>query len=163
MTDNEHPINQLLKLTAAQLRLSKYESAGPVETLSATFTELARITSELFAQSQHNSQNPVNQFLFEQLTQMIQNAVVAFQFYDRLSQNMDHIIEHLESAQQLLEQGKSEHHEVWQEVILDMKKSYTMENERKIYNAIMQGASVDQAMLVCKTPKPDDSSDIEFF
>ena len=105
------------------------------------------------------------------LTGKIQQAVIAFQFYDRLSQRLDHASHNLEKIGHLIADSGDRYEEsAWRKVQHEIKSSYTMEAERIMFEHIMRGHSVAEALEIYhhqfnKSEEEDFNTDddVEFF
>ncbi len=163
MSNLKTPLNQILLLCEAQLKMLRDESDLPVKKLSEHFTELAHMTHQLFVLNNKSANPSIDNFLFEQLKLKIQESIVAFQFYDRMIQQINHVVEHIESANVLLEQEIDEQHHHLALAMSLIRKNYTMENQRVIFDAIINGKSVEDALSESKNQQKQDNSDIELF
>jgi arginine deiminase len=162
MHDNKKPISELLKLSMAQLKMAQQESENPVNTLTENFIELADLSSQLLKQNKQSKSPLLNQFLVEQLHKKIQACVVAFQFYDRLSQRLEHIMAHIDKAEKILQRKHPEDKDI-QSIFQEIKSSYSMEQERKLLEAILQGQSIEQALQQAQSNSQTNNDSIELF
>ena len=64
----------------------------------------------------------------------VSEALIALQFFDRVAQRMEHAIAVIEGVQSTK----------------DMCKRFTMEDERSLYEALVKGANVNQAVNIAK-------------
>jgi hypothetical protein len=100
----------------------------------------------------------------------IQNSVVAFQFHDRISQRLHNVTNALHSLSDLINSiERMGDPDEWRQLQNTIKQSYSMESERLMFEHIMLGASVDDALAIYRhhfddLPETDDSGDdIEVF
>ncbi len=99
----------------------------------------------------------------------ISSAIVAFQFYDRLCQRIEHVAKGLDELSLLLgEEGKLNDSQGWKGLRDHIKDLYTMKEEFIMFEAIMQGASAKEALLVYKNAmesqsSQEDDGDVELF
>ena len=71
----------------------------------------------------------------DNITNEVMNTVIALQFFDRISQRMDHAVQAIEAiGDAASEKSKT----------LDQR--FTMDDERILYNALVEGCTVDQAL-----------------
>ncbi len=64
----------------------------------------------------------------------VTEALMALQFFDRITQRMDHAVATIEGVQSTQ----------------DMRKRFTMEDERVLYDALSKGANLDLAVNMAK-------------
>lgn len=94
----------------------------------------------------------------------IQSAIVAFQFYDRMVQCLQHVTCNLNGLSKLLESPERLYNpEEWLKFQNQIRSRYTMESEKLMFDAIFQGKSVEEALAVKNTPHPDPTDNIELF
>jgi hypothetical protein len=102
----------------------------------------------------------------------VQESVIAFQFYDRISQRLDHVTGSINHLRDLIGNPNQIYNPTsWKALQDEIRNSYTMEAERIMFEHIMQGASVTEALEIYhhhfaleKSQKEEDSDDeIELF
>lgn len=147
----------MLALTVAQIETSMKEGDKSVNQLTDSFTDLASHSQEIIAEAQKLDEDIPHEALIrknmlqaaEGLTGKIQQAVIAFQFYDRLSQRLDHASHNLEKIGHLIADSGDRYEEsAWRKVQDEIKSSYTMEAERIMFEHIMRGHSVAEALEI---------------
>ena len=169
----------MLALTVAQIETSMKEGDKSVNQLTDSFTDLASHSQEIIKEAQKLDENIPHEALIrenmlqaaEGLTGKIQQAVIAFQFYDRLSQRLDHASHSLEKIGHLIADSADRYEEnAWRKVQNEIKSSYTMEAERIMFEHIMRGHSVAEALEIYQHQFNKDEEgnfntddDIEFF
>ncbi|MDP5212788.1 hypothetical protein ORJ66_06995 [Pseudoalteromonas tunicata] len=156
---------RLMKLCMAQMQLSLQQSDKEVEKLTSSFQELANICPQLETTiKQLNLTEHIEiDALHEKMRQQVNQSIVAFQFYDRLSQQLNYVINNLELLSQLTQDNTNLADESkWLELRTHVLKSYSMESEHLIFQAIMAGKDVPEAIQLQQTSsQPND--DIELF
>jgi hypothetical protein len=168
----------MLALTVAQIETSMKEGDKSVNQLTDSYTDLANHSQEIIAEAQKLDESTPHEALIrknmlqaaEGLTGKIQQAVIAFQFYDRLSQRLDHASHNLEKIGHLIADSSDRYEEsAWRKVQDEIKSSYTMEAERIMFEHIMRGHSVAEALEIYHhqfNKKEEDfntDDDVEFF
>ncbi len=167
----------MLYLAVCQIEATMVDSNHSVDTLTRSFTSLANHTSDVSEQIQTLTR-PDELQVFKQdisataaeMKQNINASIGAFQFYDRVCQRLDHVARSLEKVSNVME---SEQHlsnpDAWRKIQLDIKSSYTMEAEHRMFEYIMQGGSVKDALRIYQTElantpeKPKSDDEIELF
>lgn len=146
----------MLYLAICQIEATMEDSNTSVDTLTQSFTALAGHTQLMSAQVQ-NLEKPEELDTFKveisttaaKLQTNINASVQAFQFYDRVCQRLDHVSKSLEKVSGLLENTeRSEDITEWQGIQNYIKSSYTMEAERIMFEYIMRGGTVKEALEI---------------
>tara|TARA_B100000446_G_scaffold128876_1_gene120792 strand:- start:486 stop:1091 length:606 start_codon:yes stop_codon:yes gene_type:complete len=169
----------MLALTIAQIETSMKEGDQSVNQLTDSFTDLASHSQEIIEEAKKlNEDSPHEAAIRENMLKAadglngkIQQAVIAFQFYDRLSQRLDHASNSLEDIGHLIANSSQRYEEeAWRKMQENIKSSYTMEAERIMFEHIMRGHSVAEALEIYqhqfnKSAEEafDTDDDIEFF
>lgn len=161
---------KLLGLSVTQIHTGLTDGDNSVGTLTDSFQQLADFCATVQALSSddsahHKSKEEINE-LAANMSSTIDNAIVAFQFYDRLSQRMGHVSGSLEQLSELIKDDDSLNDPVGWKVLRDhIKSSYSLDAEHVMYNAIMDGATTAEALELYKKVmhESDASDDIELF
>ncbi len=162
----------MLYLAVCQIEATMVDSNKSVDTLTHSFTELATHTGEVSEQIQ-KLQKPDEFDAFKadlaatasDMQFNIKASIQAFQFYDRICQRLDHVARSLEKVSNLLnEEDQAFKPEEWRRLQEGIKGSYTMEAERIMFEFIMRGGSVKEALQIYHhhfEKEKDSSTDID--
>jgi len=138
----------MLKLAAAQVEFSLKDGANSVDTLTDSFTTMASSvehiessTAEIFEKyNVLQADQKTVQDNCQQITGKMQQAIVAFQFYDSLVQRMDHVVNSLSKLGDLVSDPARLYSPLeWESLQEGIRGRYTMEKERELFDAILQG------------------------
>jgi hypothetical protein len=103
----------------------------------------------------------------QQTSDKIQTSIIAFQFYDRLQQSLSHVANSLKGLTSLVESPERLYNPVeWKKFQDEIRGHYTMESEKIMFDAVLQGKSIEEAIkLANKANKADenDEDEIELF
>ena len=90
---------------------------------------------------------------------------MAFQFYDRLTQQLSHIQQTMDQLSHLIQDNDNlADEDKWQGLRTQLKNSYSMESEHQIFQAIMDGKTKQQALeLHRQLEQQQDDDDVELF
>jgi protein subunit release factor A len=90
---------------------------------------------------------------------------MAFQFYDRLTQQLSHIQQTMDQLSLLIQDSDNlADEDRWLSLRTQLKNSYSMASEHQIYDAIMEGKTKQQALeMYQQLEKQQDDDDIELF
>ncbi|MEK6748950.1 MAG: hypothetical protein AABY83_07050 [Pseudomonadota bacterium] len=139
----------ILKLAAAQTGLSLSQASDSVNTLTANFSEMVKSIHAIKLEAQKISTQEAQDILAhcEEFLNRVQAALVGFQFYDRMHQRLDHIAHHLENTLQVVsDKGTVNDPAAWQILKDKIKKSYNIEEDRILFEQVMQGKPVKEAV-----------------
>lgn len=168
----------MLALAVAQVESSMKDGEQSVTTLSASFTEMADYVSQIRNLTSKVTPTTLDKYksVIDETTcnleHNVQNAVVAFQFYDRISQRLDHVCNSLDKLGQLINRRESLFNpDCWKDLQDEIKGSYTMDAERVMFEHILLGHSIEEALEIYRhhfdlseKGKDDDTDDeIELF
>ena len=158
---------KLLNLSAAQVDVILQESELSVNTLTESFTDIVEnmqtINNHLIALDDSGSKDQALACCSE-TKDKIQAAIIAFQFYDRMQQCMQHVTSNLKGLSKLVEIPERLYNpNEWQEFQNQIRSRYTMESEKMMFDAILQGKSVDEAIAAKEAYQNNQSDDIELF
>jgi len=146
----------MLCLAVAQIKTSMTDSTESVNELTHSFAEMTH-NFEAIGQSVKSidSFNDVQALKDELLRDLstvsssIHESVVAFQFYDRISQRLNHVADSLDQLGSLIGNPvQLDTPDAWNSLQLSIKSSYTMEAERIMFEHVMDGASVAKALEI---------------
>lgn len=161
---------KLLGLSVTQIHTSLTDGENSIGTLTDSFQKLADFCTTVRSLSDENSAEHRSKEEIEQLANnmslTIDNAIVAFQFYDRLSQRMEHVSGSLERLSELIKDENNLNDQAgWKKLREQIKKTYSLDAEHIMYNAIMAGATTAEALTMYKkvVHEADASDDIELF
>ncbi|WP_430462278.1 hypothetical protein ACQUQU_05665 [Thalassolituus sp. LLYu03] len=141
----------MLALAVAQIDTSLTEGSQSIDKLTGSFTAMADNTRRLLELASSNSDSiPVEiGHLARDLQSEIQQAVIAFQFYDRLTQRLEHVGSSLEEMGHLIADPSQRYLPApWSLLQKQIKGNYTMEAERIMFEHIMAGHSVAEALEI---------------
>ncbi len=179
LTNFSHIKNTLtmLGITIAQIRTSLSDSNTNVDTLSSTFAQIAdnvlTIHDSAVSISCVEPKDQMELELIQAASSAAQakvgQAVVDFQFFDRLDQRLSHVIKSLDDMSALIQNpDRLQDPMAWMELQSNLHDSYSMESERLMFASIMGGSSIEEAIAIyhASTPDPTDESeadDVEMF
>ncbi len=158
----------LLKLAAARIEYSMKDGDESVNSLTDWFTEMTENTTAILSALPQISDLSCQQSIESScraVSDRVQSAIIAFQFYDRMSQRMAHITKILASVSELVaDPVKVNNLNQWNELKQQIMQSYTLDSDRALAEQILEGKSVEEALqnVASGTGKKPDN-DIELF
>lgn len=159
---------KLLSVSVVQLESGAKEGDVSVNTLTDSFTSLVNkvqlINQQLAQLDESDARDKAQQYCIETENE-IQSSIIAFQFYDRLQQCLNHVAENLKGLSTIVETPDKLYSPFeWKKFQDEIRGRYTMESEKIMFDAILQGHNVEEALKIAEDAnKPDDEDDIELF
>lgn len=144
----------MLCLAMAQVETSLNDSSKSVDVLTGSFTEIASDAQALIQTLQGANEGDemlaAKGDMLEKASSILSkmnHAVVAFQFYDRLSQKLAHVNESLSHLGDVIgDQSRVYNPGEWSKIQNEIRSNYTMECERLMFDLIMKGATISEAL-----------------
>lgn len=173
----------VLNLSVAQIELSITDGDNSVNTLIDSFAFMTKHiehieeSSKLIAELSENIEgmDEHNQSLLMQTSELstkMQQAIIAFQFYDKLSQRLDHVSKGLSGLADIVShEMHAKDQEQWEAFKASVRKGTTMREEEELFELIFdQEMPAEEAIETMKNRMRDrihaeeeDAEEIEFF
>jgi len=103
----------------------------------------------------------------ESTQQKMNSSIVAFQFYDRLQQCLSHVSTGLQGLSGIIDNPQRLYNpQEWHNFQTEIRSHYTMESEKIMFDAILNGNSIEEALALAEVqvkPVIEDDDDIELF
>lgn len=163
---------RMLFLAIAQIEIALSESDSSVDDLTEAFTSMVERENEIARSIDQLSTVGTDQKLCLSIkenaaavTSRMQNAIVAFRFYDKLTQRLAHVGSSMEEISNLLDdESRIEEVEEWRNLQASIKSKYSMREEHELFNAVISGTDVRDAIRQYNAAHQADSiDDIELF
>lgn len=161
----------MIELAAAQIEAAMTDSNSSVEVLTHAFTGMAddmqTITDTLRTLPDDGEVGAAKQHLegiSGHVSGMVRQAIIAFQFYDKLVQRLAHVGLSLGELGELVGDGKRvDQPAEWVGLQQYIKKKYSTREEVAMFEAVMQGVPVQAAIARFMADMRDKNDDIELF
>ncbi len=162
---------KLLTISVTQVENSLHVSGNSVDTLTSSFTGMVDNLAAIERTLQSMEDNNIKTEALEHCAatnQMINSSIIAFQFYDRLQQCLTHVTQCLKGLSELVEKPERLYNPAeWSRLQLDIRSRFTMESEKIMFDAVLSGKSIAEALAlaseVSKSTVEDNEDDIELF
>ena len=154
---------KLLALNVAQIQSGMLDGENSIEQIGDSFQSLANFCLKMQSDTTATEET---RSLASNMYQTVNGAIVAFQFYDRLAQRLDHVQQNLLLLADLLSDNeKLDSAEDWASLRNRIRNKYSIESEVTMYEAVMNGATIEEALEIFKSELNKTSSDdaIELF
>jgi hypothetical protein len=159
----------MLELATGQIEAAMKDSNASVDVLTNSFTSMAgfmrMITDAVASLPVDAEQRDGLLGTADQVSGMVHQAIIAFQFYDKLVQRLAHVSHSLGSLSELV----SDHRRIfspyeWVGLQEKIRSKYTTADEVAMFEAVLGGMPVDQAIeQYVGAMKDKGGDDIELF
>ncbi len=164
----------MLNLSVAQIDQSMHEGNASVDTLASSFTTLAsnlsKIKSSIALMNEGNDSENIRREIedsAEHALEKVHAAIIAFQFYDKLTQRLDHVSQSLASLTELMSNPTALYSPPeWHALQENIRSKYTMEEERRMFDKVLSGIPIQEALAEFTEEmhnKESTEDDIELF
>jgi hypothetical protein len=148
----EQQIAHMLELCEAQMESALSESDAAVDALIKAFTRIAdsaqsldAIAKQINAETASGAATAAGPELLKQaatIREQMGAAVVAFQFYDKLTQRLGHVRYSLSSlALFVCNPAQTAQREHWHRLFASLRRLYRTEEERELFQRIIESRS----------------------
>jgi hypothetical protein len=163
---DQQQIVQSLELVITRITLSLQDSEQAVAHIIAAVTAMSDAARRIGEQQVSGPAGKpalleVVQAECSQVQTAVQQAITALQFYDLLSQRMQHVRKNLRAVVNVMQAPERQHPAMWQELSELVRSVYSLEQERRMCSTMFDSLPADE---------PDASrfasarhGDIEFF
>jgi hypothetical protein len=143
----------LLDLCEAQMDAAMRDSDQSVDELVRAFTELveaSRLMSDLAKRlpvdtTGNQESNAELTRRVNAISQQINEAIVAFQFYDKLSQRLGHVRHSLTTlAMFICNRSQTQQRDYWLKLLTSLRRLYRTAEERAVFDLVAEGATADE-------------------
>lgn len=144
----------MLEVAAGQVEAAMKDSNSSVEVLMDTFTSLAATLQHIEVALDTLPDTVGNGLVKGEIQQntrivadKVHHAIIAFQFYDKLVQRLDHVCHGLAGLSRLVADRRRLYDPAeWKALQDEILAKYTMVEERAMFEAVLGGATVKEAL-----------------
>lgn len=144
---------RMMNLAVAQIEISMRDGEDSVGTLTTVFTQMMEQVA-LIEQKTRQSQQPddsVDSIIerCDAISEQMQHAIIAFQFYDKLTQRLTHVSHTLGSLSELVGDSRRLYDpRQWVMLQEQIKSNYSMSAERAMFDMVMQGMTIEEILAM---------------
>lgn len=156
---------KLLSVSSAQVEASMREGDESVTTLTSSFAEivghLEDVRRELNGLEDGTVKDGIERHCLLAHSK-VNNSIVAFQFYDRMQQCLEHVTSNLNGLSNIVENPNLLYNPMeWESLQNMIRDRYTMESEKAMFDAILEGKTIDEAIAIAAEYETEDEKDNE--
>ncbi len=164
---------RMLNLAVAQIDMAMRQSDDSISSLTNSFTSMigkvnaiSAATADLKCDDKAEQIEQIRKNS-ESISSSVNHSIIAFQFYDKLSQRLDHVNHALKSLSDLVEdQGRLFNPAEWKGLKDQIRSRYSMKEEQNMFDFLLAGASIEEALDCCRdkvNSMTSSDDDIELF
>lgn len=161
----------MLEVATGQIEAAMKDSNSSVDVLTDSFTTMAgylgMISSTLASLPDEGETGETKKNVLEaanHVTGMVHQSIVAFQFYDKLTQRLAHVSHSLAALNDLVgDKNRVLSPQEWVVLQQKIRSKYTSVEECAMFDAVMGGMTVHEALEHYMSEMKDKGSDIDLF
>jgi len=155
----------MINVAVARIEHAMIEGDDSFTSLSQSFVETVNSANEITHVIEKLDDSAVKDKIKENcqnISQRVNESIIAFQFYDKLSQRMALVSKTLGSLNDVLEdKEKTNNQDEWINLQNMIRSKYTLDADQEMFDAVLSGMSIEEALKVAVKKTTED--DIEFF
>lgn len=158
----------MLNTVVTQLGWTLRDGDGSVDTLTKSFQSMIDSASAILNAASSMEDGACKDEICkhgQDIYGQMQRVIVAFQFYDMLSQRLNHASGSLEKLAELIGNPvRLSNPDAWREFQQTIRARYTTEADKIMFDAVLNGASLEEAIAIFKAHEAEsESPDMLFF
>lgn len=155
----------MLNVAVSRIERAMIEGDDSVTTLSESFVGIANSTKEIISETKKLDDSPVKNSINEScksISGQVDNSIIAFQFYDRLSQRMAMVSKTLSSLSEVLnDPDKTNTQNEWIALQDTIRSKYTLDADQEMFDAVLMGTPIEEALKI--TVEKTGEGEVELF
>lgn len=155
----------MINVAVARIEHAMLEGDDSINSLSQSFIEIVDSAKKITLSTNELEDSPTKVQIeknCQDISQRVGSSIVAFQFYDKLSQRMVLVSKTLNSLTEVLKDPSKTHNkEEWKHLQNMIRSKYTLDADQEMFDAVLQGMPIHEALKIAVDKTVED--DIEFF
>lgn len=155
----------IINVAVARIEHAMTDGDDSVSILSQSFIDMVKSAQQITENTQELEPSPTKDKIEKEclgISQQIQSSVIAFQFYDKLSQRMSLVSKALHSLTEVLkDQSKTHEQGEWKNLQDTIRSKYTLDSDQEMFDAVINGMPIEEALKIAVEKTIE--NDIEFF
>lgn len=156
----------MLNLAIAHIKRSMIDGDESVHALSNSFTDMVGLNKVIETASTQLEESPEKLAISnacKEIGNRTDAALIAFQFYDILTQRLEHICQSLTAMSDLFNDDERLNLPYeWAALQEKIKSKYRIQGDREMFEAILAGKGIDEALKLGVTQRTA-KDELEFF
>lgn len=155
----------IINVAVARIEHAMTDGDDSVSILSQSFIDMVKSAQQITRDAGELNASPTKDKIEKEcqgITQQIQSSVIAFQFYDKLSQRMALVSKALNSLNAVLkDRSKTHEKEEWTKLQDTIRSKYTLDSDQEMFDAVIKGMPIEEALKVAVEKTTE--HEVEFF
>jgi len=156
---------KLLSVSSAQVEASMREGDDSVTTLTSSFAEIVGHLEDVRKELDDLEDGAVKDDIKKHCLlahNKVNESIVAFQFYDRMQQCLEHVTSNLNGLSNIVDNPNFLYNPMeWRKLQNMIRDRYTMESEKAMFDAILEGKTTQEAISIAAEYENKDEKDDE--
>lgn len=157
---------QMLNLSVTLIEHSMSEGDDSVDTLADAFVQIVSEVEDMMKVVNSLPDSDQKTGLASAggiVTGQIRSAITAFQFYDKLTQRLSQVSNSMNSLSDIISDPSRLYNPMaWRELQRTINSNHTIEKDRRLFDAILNGASLEEAIAMTSEDE-NEEDDVELF
>lgn len=163
---------RMLQLCIAQIDMSLNDGDDSIQQLSNSFTSMidsvntiSKTMNKMEGESKYKSNFEKINNENDKISIKMQESIIAFQFYDKLSQRLSHVSHALGALAELVnDHARLYSPNEWSQLQGKIRARYSMKEEQEMFDLLLSGATIEDALAKGLTVIHEaEDSNIELF
>lgn len=155
----------MINVAVARIEHAMIEGNDSFTSLSNSFIDIANSAEQVAKETQTLNDSPEHDKISQnckKISEQVGHSIVAFQFYDRLSQRMSLVSKTLSSLTEILKDpNKTNVQDEWSTLQNTIRSKYTLDADQEMFDAVLKGSSIEDALKIAV--QKTEEEEIEFF
>lgn len=159
---------RMINLAVAQIDMAMRQSDDSINALTGSFTAMVEHVNAISRAAEQISgdENAAAvesiQHNCQDVSDNMQHSIIAFQFYDKLSQRLDHVNHSMTLLAELVaDQSRLYNPAEWVALQNRIRGRYSMQEEQDMFDVLLSGASIEEALDACRDKVNHMTSSVE--
>ena len=158
----------MINVAVSRIEHAMVEGNDSFTSLSQSFVGIAHSAKQISNEVQQLDESSQHETISQnskKITEQVESSIIAFQFYDRLSQRMTLVSKTLNSLTEILNHpDKKDIQDEWIALQNTIRSKYTLDADQEMFDSVLNGTSIEEALSAAvKKIEQEEDNDIEFF
>ena len=158
----------MINVAVSRIEHAMIEGNDSFTSLSQSFVGIANSAKQISDEVQQlDNSSPQHESISQncnKISEQVESSIIAFQFYDRLSQRMSLVSKTLNSLTEILKHpDKKDIQDEWIALQNTIRSKYTLDADQEMFDSVLKGTSIEDALKEAVKKIEQEDDDIEFF
>lgn len=157
----------MINVAVSRIEHAMVEGNDSFTSLSQSFVDIAHSAKQMSDDVQQLDDSPAHEKINQNcmaISGKVESSIIAFQFYDRLSQRMALVSKTLNSLTEILKHpDKKDIRDEWTALQNTIRSKYTLDADQEMFDSVLNGTSIEDALKAAVKIIEQHEEDVEFF